>query len=97
LVLLFLFSITPKRYLHDLVADHKDSCSYSHPKQASVSQKGVNCHADDLVVKSPFASAGSCCDVSLPHIYADFSLNNLVPVLYTCVEAKDSRGPPAVL
>jgi hypothetical protein len=45
----------PKKVLHDLIANHKDtSAKFSNDSNARLQRSGYNCHADDLVVESPF-------------------------------------------
>ena len=55
LALVFLISIVPKTYFHDLIAHHKDisNCKQVHHKPI-LHQQGFNCHFDDLVVTLPF-------------------------------------------
>ena len=56
LLIVFLLGITPKRVLHDFVANHKDAISTELTKnntgqKASFSNSGYHCHVDDLVVE----------------------------------------------
>ncbi|MBS1666645.1 MAG: hypothetical protein JST58_04640 [Bacteroidetes bacterium] len=55
LMIVFAFSITPQIYLHDLLADHRDSPIKSNfSDQAQLSKTGFHCTWDNLVVESPF-------------------------------------------
>ena len=57
LLLLFALCITPKKTLHDLIADHKDAPFASEgTAQQHISTSGFRCNCDDLVVESPFIS-----------------------------------------
>lgn len=57
LLLIFIFSVTPKIFLHNCVANHKDSA----PKSAGSHQQQLgntsfNCNCDNIVSESPFTS-----------------------------------------
>jgi hypothetical protein len=53
-LLLFSFCITPKRFLHDMLANHKDAPSSAAHAVEQVATSGFHCHIDDLVVVAPF-------------------------------------------
>jgi hypothetical protein len=91
------FSITPKKFLHDLVADHTDTFSLSVEKEASVKQKGINCNADDLVVKASLIEQDAHYSFILPVLYVDYTGTYFLSHSYINQEPKDSRGPPALL
>ena len=58
LMIVFAFSITPQIYLHDLVADHRDTHIKSNfSEQAQLSKTGFHCTWDNLVVESPFINS----------------------------------------
>ena len=58
LLVLFAFSITPKKVLHDLVANHRDTHSKacSDNSTTKIVKAGFNCNCDNLVVESPFVN-----------------------------------------
>lgn len=57
LLLLFALCVTPKKTLHDLIADHKDApFASTGTAQQHLSASGFRCNCDDLVVESPFIS-----------------------------------------
>lgn len=61
LLVLFAFSVTPIKVIHDLVAKHHDSKSVSYQTGAykpQLSRPGFNCLLDNLVVESPFTNPG---------------------------------------
>jgi hypothetical protein len=97
LLLLFAFSNTPKKTLHDFFARHKDvPIRSSVSKTARFVQSGFNCHCDDLVVELPFiastplpspATVAPCRPVAYPEIRTLFAP---APPRYTGL-----RGPPA--
>lgn len=97
MLLLCTFSITPKKYLHDWIADHRDFYSFNSGDQATFSQAGFHCPCEDLVVSVPFIEASF--DENLPavFIYAETS-SFLSPFLYLKTPVtKDSRGPPSLI
>jgi hypothetical protein len=70
LLLLFAFSVTPKKTLHDLFAHHKDlPATSSHTKSPLLIQAGFRCQCDNLVVESPFLTQFQPADVFLPLSY----------------------------
>lgn len=55
LLLVFTFSITPKKFLHDAIANHKDKIALaSSGNETQVSNSGFVCKCDNLVAESPF-------------------------------------------
>jgi len=54
LLMTFLFSITPKIVLHNLVAHHKDTPSSKHSAQDQVGQAGFHCDCESQVVVLPY-------------------------------------------
>jgi hypothetical protein len=55
MLMLFVFSIMPKKAFHDLLANHKDSLSvFNDSKAQQFSWSGFHCNCDNLVVESPF-------------------------------------------
>ena len=57
LLVVFAFGITPKRTLHNLVANHKDGKVASvHSEAAALSKASFNCQIDNLISESPFVS-----------------------------------------
>lgn len=53
-LLLFSLCVTPKRFLHDLLANHRDAQTTKSIPQQQVTSSGFHCHIDDLVVVEPF-------------------------------------------
>jgi hypothetical protein len=94
----FAFGITPKRTLHNLVANHKDgklNPSSHNGRTSDISRAAFNCQCDTLISESPFVSEpGTLC--SLPEtvysFYLDKELGKHHPSELFCF---DLRGPPA--
>jgi hypothetical protein len=95
-LLLFSFCVTPKRFLHDLLANHKDAqYSDSLPLQ-QISTSGFHCNVDDLVVVAPFLPEIQSNDqIILSSAPLSFS-DPLLSVVYLYVSHNDGRGPPVV-
>jgi hypothetical protein len=94
--LLFSFCVTPKRFLHDLLANHKDvQTSASLPEQ-QVAASGYHCHIDDLVVVAPFLPEVQTKDpvllLSAPLIFSE----PVSSFAFSYRSNTDSRGPPAI-
>jgi hypothetical protein len=97
MVLLFLFSITPKKHWHDLLAAHTDTYAAAVAGEATLSPEGFNCHADDLVVSTPFIEIAPAAETVLLPAYTPYTLFCPSRFFSSPSKAKDSRGPPAVL
>jgi hypothetical protein len=64
-LLLFSFCVTPKRFLHDMLANHKDAPSSSAHAVEQIAASGFHCHIDDLVVMAPFLPEIQSADVQI--------------------------------
>jgi hypothetical protein len=97
MLMIFIFSITPKKYLHDLVADHTDFYGYSSQNEQTINTPGLDCEDDDLVVTVPFMEEASAFPLE------NTSLSSTVySTFYQFVSSKisaanDVRGPPAMI
>jgi hypothetical protein len=97
LLLLFAFSNTPKKTLHDFFANHKDvPVRSTGSKMVQFSQSGFNCHCEDLVVELPFISSMPPLELTTPAPSR--------PVAYPAIRTAffpappryfELRGPPA--
>ncbi|MBS1661079.1 MAG: hypothetical protein JST68_08515 [Bacteroidetes bacterium] len=57
LLVLFTFSATPRKFLHDWFANHKDiPGKFTQDSHTRVQQTTYNCQTQDQVVESPFIS-----------------------------------------
>lgn len=95
LLLVFTLSSMPKLFLHEAIADHKDVTTCTHTEKGPcLHQQSFNCHAHDLVVRSPYLN------LEVPFYFESFvgykevSPILLSPTFYTAVSEKESRGPP---
>jgi hypothetical protein len=94
-LMLFSFCVTPKRFLHDLLANHKDAQSSATLPFQQIAASGFHCHVDDLVVVAPFLPGIQTIE---PVILSSTPLNfsePLLSVFYSYLSHTDGRGPPA--
>jgi hypothetical protein len=95
LLLLFSFCVTPKRILHDLLANHRDAQTSPQLPLKQIAASGFHCHIDDLVVIAPFLPGIqsmvirmlSTAPVHCTQPADSFSLASL--------SLREGRGPPA--
>jgi hypothetical protein len=58
MLIVFAFGVTPKKILHDLVANHKDNRVVASASAIiKISADGFTCKCDNLVAESPFTDA----------------------------------------
>lgn len=99
MLVFFAFSITPKKLLHDLVANHKDTKSLSAKPDSGlphISKAGFHCQCEQLVVETPFLHGNAVLSLWIvPLIAARYDQ----PVI-SFYSVKDTssrlRGPPFV-
>jgi len=75
LLVLFAFSITPTRWLHNAVATHKDGRSgLALPFQgkAQLGKATINCQYDDFIAESPFLHYDTATEPFIPVVYSDY-------------------------
>jgi hypothetical protein len=94
-LLLFSFCVTPKRFLHDMLANHKDAQSSASLPIQQVAESGFHCQIDNLVVVAPFLPGIQTID---PVIESSISLSFSEPlhsIVFLYPSTVDGRGPPA--
>jgi hypothetical protein len=95
-LLLFSFCVTPKKFLHDLLANHKDAQYSSSLPLQQIATSGFHCNVDDLVVMEPYPPVLQIMDPvilsSTPLSFSDPRLS----VVYLHLSHNEGRGPPAV-
>ena len=97
LLVLFTFSITPKKILHDLVAAHTDAkpgTFLSNTHTAQIHKSGINCQVDQLIVESPFLEIEVHALVPLLIPKNDFYQTRVCFSFFLTVLDNDLRGPP---
>jgi hypothetical protein len=95
LLLVFGFSMLPKKAVHDLFARHKDRNLPIHDYQSrQFTWAGFNCNCDNLVVESPFIPNHFYPVVSF---FATSSFEHAEPLVRLkslCDQDVNLRGPP---
>lgn len=97
LLAVFVLAIFPKKYLHDLIANHKDYVS-ALPNTNSgdeLSKAGFNCHIDNLVVECPFVTANISFEISTPLLFPSYFDNGIERVFLSPQFDLQLRGPPS--
>jgi hypothetical protein len=99
MLMVFAFSITSQKTIHDLVASHSDKIKCDVHKNLPIEQvenASVHCSHDNLVATSPFVDFNFSIELTDPvvsiatntHLFSFYFSNNNYSL--------DSRGPPAV-
>ena len=96
MLVLFIFSITPKKYLHDLLADHADYYGAAVKESATVSKAGINCHCDSQVVPAPFLAVSFSPAFELIERDSAYVASYHTLFFFNLHITKDSRGPPYI-
>jgi hypothetical protein len=95
--MLFAFSITPKRWLHNTVATHKDGRATALPVsgKAQFNKSTFNCPCDNFIAESPFIHHETVKDL---FVLFGYNVHQASPVTHF-ISFRDLcfglRGPPA--
>jgi hypothetical protein len=96
LLLLFMLSIMPKLYLHDIFATHQDLIRNSGQTQPGIIKDGYSCDVNDLVATSPFTESEKV-TVFNPEIdFAVFHTRYTSQIATAAPECFSLRGPPVL-
>ena len=97
LLLVFTFSIAPKQFLHDAIANHKDKLRIaSTADEHQVSKTGFFCKCDNLVAESPFTDEVQQYSIVSPRAFAVQAPVALYFFHSSPVFFFGLRGPPPV-
>jgi hypothetical protein len=94
LLLVFALGITPKKTLHDLFANHKDSTTLvpgGNTKQYT--KAGINCNCENLVAESHFVAFSNDVRLNSTTVHS-FYLDCLPPLVNISLFHNYLRGPP---
>lgn len=96
-MLVMAFSITPKKFLHDLVADHQDDITIAiNDGHDHIDHHGFNCNCDNLVATSPFTEHTNNIQFYTPAFFGGYTaacspdIKNITHPFFAL------RGPPAL-
>lgn len=93
---IFVFSIMPKKFLHDLLSNHLDTLASS-PVNDCTSHVNVavfHCQCDNLVAESPFDEEQHIFNVTAPVFILSHHIQYSYPYVYTADFFFELRGPP---
>lgn len=99
MLLVFAFSITPQKNIHDFVAKHVDptSCKvHINLPMDQVENASVHCSFDQLVATSPFVHYNFEIPLTLPETVIVKNDVGISFILSTTLSHFDSRGPPII-
>lgn len=100
LLLIFAISATPKKFLHDAFANHKDAKAstftdtFHHKK---ISTATTHCSVDELVVEAPFVYADNHIEISLPEIFVIQQGELYKSYRSSLQNSVGLRGPPSIV
>jgi len=97
LLLLFSFSITPKKTLHDLFARHRDvPVRSSQVVSPLLAQSGFHCRCDNQVVESPYVTDLPRLELLVPSGFGKPHVSAAEDFPTTIQFYTGLRGPPAL-
>jgi len=96
LVLLLMLSITPKLFLHEVLADHKDapSCNDTNLEGPCIHKQGFNCQQSDLVVPTVYLINASTALVQSADFRVIQKFSYSSHLTKNIVSLSHERGPP---
>ncbi len=100
MLVVFAFSITPQKSIHDLVAKHIDPNSCSVHKDLPIEQienSELHCTFDFQVATTPFVNYDFSIEIAIPVIAQLRNAPFLAAPVSQIAIISDSRGPPAFI
>ena len=98
LLLVCTFSLLPKPFLHELIADHTDYYGSSSEDDAtSFHSSGVICHCDDTVVSTAFVHSILHEAITLAIAPTAYLFSNYSCPFSNPITTIDLRGPPCFI
>jgi len=100
MLVVFAFSITPQKSIHDLVAKHIDPNSCSVHKDLPIEQienSELHCSFDFQVATTPFVNYDFSIEIAIPVIAQPRNAPFLAGPVSQIEIISDSRGPPAFI
>ena len=100
MLVVFVFSITPQKSIHDLVSKHIDPNSCSVHKDLPIEQiekTELHCTFDFQVATTPFVDYDFSIEITTPIIAKARNINFVVAPIAQNAIVSDSRGPPAII
>ena len=100
MLVVFAFSITPQKSIHDLVAKHIDPNSCSVHKDLPIEQienAALHCSYDFQVATTPFVDYDFSIEIAIPIVAKARNAQFLAAPIAQVAIISDSRGPPAII
>ena len=100
MLVVFAFSITPQKSIHDLVAKHTDPQSCSVHKDLPIEQienAALHCSYDFQVATTPFVDYDFSIEIAIPIVAKARNAKFLAAPIAQVAIISDSRGPPAII
>ena len=100
MLVVFAFSITPQKSIHDIVAKHIDPTSCSVHKDLPIEQiekSELHCTFDFQVATTPFVDYDFSIRLHPPVVATVRNLRFVVAAITQYILVADSRGPPAII
>jgi hypothetical protein len=97
LLVLFAFSIMPRKALHDWIVSHTDGVTaVAKSETVQVGKAGFNCAIQNLVAESPFTADGQSIDFVLPLVHHAMPGSLPSQIVASSLFFYSLRGPPAI-
>lgn len=94
MLMLFVLSIMPRLYLHDVFASHKDIANDISQHLTTIEKDGFSCDLNDLVATSPFTEASTTIvfntEIDFPVLHTRYTSQ----IATAAPECFSLRGPP---
>lgn len=94
MLLVFALAITPKRFLHNLIVNHKDTYNKLTDGKTEVSKNGIYCQCDNLVATSPFTGTYNNPEIKLSFVFVSHQEAKAAVNLFPAHTYFKLRGPP---
>jgi hypothetical protein len=95
LLCLFTFSVTPKQWLHNIFADHKDFYSNATGDHLQFTKSGFRCDCDNLVVNTPFIQVDGPGELTIGQFFQNYQGTTICNCNTGHHFLFHLRGPPA--
>ena len=96
-LVLFAFSLTPKTFLHTLIANHEDIRVNTSDGKAQITENGFRCDVENTVAESPFDDSGIASPEIIAPVFFLTHQQRVIPFIYSETNyVKGLRGPPQV-
>lgn len=96
LLFVFIFSSTPRQWLHNLVTNHQDTYINVTADKLILTTSGFHCNCDNLVVQSPFINYDGPADLTIPAFFVLYQAAAIPGFISAPHLFSELRGPPVI-